>query len=179
MSVRAFETPDSKPERSRLQLETFMKAALATRRFRARFAERVKSTSQTEARWSALYFLSAAPEGLIQSDLAERMGVQGPTLVRLLDALEGQDLVRRMEAPGDRRAKRVVIQPAGIEVIAEIDAVAEKMRDEVFASLSTQEIASALHVLEVVSQVLEPEHLRSHRTRNPNGSAARIHVVEP
>lgn len=144
-------------DRAKLQLETFFKAALATRRFRARFAERVKSTSQTEARWSALYFLSHAPEGLIQSDLAERMGVQGPTLVRLLDALEAQELVKRTEAPGDRRAKRVKIQPAGESIIAEVDAVAAQMRDEVFAGVSDEDLATTLRVLDVIVSALDPD----------------------
>lgn len=152
-------------DRAKLQIETFFKAHLATRRFRARFAERVKSSSQTEARWSALYFLSNAPEGLIQSDLAERMGVQGPTLVRLLDALEGQGLVKRTEAAGDRRAKLVVIQPAGQSIIAEVDAVAAQMRDAVFAGVSDQDLATTLRVLDVVVSALEPEHVRSTRVR--------------
>lgn len=153
------------PERAKLQIETFFRSALATRRFRARFAERVKSTSQTEARWSALYFLSHAPEGLIQSDLAERMGVQGPTLVRLLDALEAQNFVKRTEAAGDRRAKLVVIQPAGQSIIAEVDAVASDMRDIVFAGVSDQDLATTLRVLDQVVSALEPEHVRSTRIR--------------
>lgn len=162
------------PERAKLQIETFFRAALATRRFRARFAERVKSTSQTEARWSALYFLSHAPEGLIQSDLAERMGVQGPTLVRLLDALEAQHLVKRTEAAGDRRAKCVMIQPAGEAIIAEVDAVAAQMRDAVFAGVSDQDLATTMRVLDQVVSALEPEHVRSTRTRRAPPTTFRV-----
>lgn len=158
------------PERARLQIDTFFKAALATRRFRARFAERVKSTSQTEARWSALYFVSHSPDGLIQSDLAERMGVQGPTLVRLLDALEAQQLVKRMEEPGDRRAKRVVIQPAGVRMIEEVDVVAARMRDEVFATVSDQDLATTLHVLDVIVSALDPQQERTPRPRRPTAA---------
>jgi MarR family transcriptional regulator, transcriptional regulator for hemolysin len=104
--------------RDNLQYEVAFKLALAARRFRARFAERVKSSTQTEARWSALYHLSREPRGLIQSELAERMGIQGPTLVRLIDALEAQSLVRRCSTPEDRRAKRVMILPAGEKMVA-------------------------------------------------------------
>ena len=161
-------------ERATLQIETFFKAQLATRRFRARFAERVKSTSQTEARWSALYFLSHAKEGLIQSDLAERMGVQGPTLVRLLDALEAQGLVKRTEAAGDRRAKLVLIQPAGESIIAEVDAIAARMRDDVFAGVSDQDLATTLRVLDIVVSALEPEHVRSTRVRRAPPSNFRV-----
>lgn len=161
-------------ERARIQLETFFRAAIVTRRFRARFAERVKSTSQTEARWNALYHLSHAPQGLIQSDLAERMGVQGPTLVRLLDALESQDLVRRVEAPGDRRAKLVQIQPAGERIIAEVDAIAARMRDEVLATVSDQDLATTLRVLDIAVAALEPEHAHASRVRKPPAASFRV-----
>lgn len=164
------------PERAKTQLETFFRAAILTRRFRARFAERVKSTSQTEARWNALYHLSNARQGLIQSDLAERMGVQGPTLVRLLDALEAQDLVRRTEAPGDRRAKLVLIQPEGDRIIAEVDLIAAKMRDEVLAAVSDQDLTTTLRVLDIAVAALEPEHAHVMRTRKP--PAANFRVVD-
>ena len=146
-------------DRAADQLGIMFRAALVTRRFRARFAEKVRSSAQTEARWSALYFLSHSPEGLIQTDLAERRGVQGPTLVRLLDALEEQGLVARRSAPEDRRVKRVVILPAGLEVIGEIDAVASDLRNSCFAGLSDEDLRTTLRVLDMVSQGLEA---RSH-----------------
>ena len=142
-------------DRSVTQLEITFKAALLTRRFRARFAEKVRSSAQTEARWSALYFLSHAPDGLIQTELAERMGVQGPTLVRLLDALEEQGLVARRSTSEDRRVKRVVILPAGAAVIAEIDVIASEMRDACFEGVSDEDLRTTLQVLEKVGRALE------------------------
>lgn len=142
-------------DRSANQLEITFKAALLTRRFRARFAEKVRYSAQTEARWSALYFLSNAPEGLIQTDLAERMGVQGPTLVRLLDALEEQGLVARRSAPEDRRVKRVVILRAGLDVIAEVDVIASDMRNACFVGVSDEDLRITLRVLDKVGRALE------------------------
>lgn len=142
-------------DRSANQLEITFKAALLTRRFRARFAEKVRHSAQTEARWSALYHLSHVPEGLIQTDLAERMGVQGPTLVRLLDALEQQGLVARQAAPEDRRVKRVVILPAGLEMIADVDVIACDMRDACFAGVSDEDLRTTLRVLDRVGRALE------------------------
>ena len=130
--------------RSELQYEIAIKLALLSRRFRARFAERVRQSSQTEARWSALYQLSHEPSGLIQSELAERMGIQGPTLVRLLDALEAQGLVQRVSTPEDRRAKRVVIQPAGLRMVGEVDVVAAQLRNEAFDGIDVEDLAVTL-----------------------------------
>ena len=140
-------------DRSDIQYEVAFRLALVSRRFRARFAERVKSSSQTEARWSALYQLTREPRGLIQSELAERMGIQGPTLVRLLDALEAQGLVRRLSTPEDRRAKRVMIQPAGEEMVREVDIIAAQLRDDAFANtLAARELIPGVVLHEFQAQ---------------------------
>ncbi len=143
--------------RNEVQYDIAFKLALVSRRFRARFAERVKSSSQTEARWSALYQLAREPRGLIQSELAERMGIQGPTLVRLLDALEAQGLVRRLSVPEDRRAKRVIIKPAGKEMVREVDVVAAQLRDEAFAGIAMEDLCVTLRVLEKLGGTLDPD----------------------
>lgn len=167
---------DDLADRSELQYEVAFRIALVSRRFRARFAERVKSSTHTEARWSALYQLSREPRGLIQSELAERMGIQGPTLVRLIDALEAQDLVRRISAPEDRRAKRVVIQPTGLEMVNEVDLVAAKLRDDAFASVTKDELIVTLKVLETLGVTLTPDatatpHGESSKARSPRTMA--------
>lgn len=156
-------------DRAADQLAIMFRAALVTRRFRARFAEQVRSSSQTEARWSALYFLSHSPEGLIQTDLAERMGVQGPTLVRLLDALEEQGLVARRSAPEDRRVKRVVILQAGMDVVGEIDSVASAMRNACFTGVSDEDLRTTLRVLDIASGALESTaHAKQHEGSQPS-----------
>jgi MarR family transcriptional regulator for hemolysin len=48
-----------------------------------------------------------------QLDLARAVGIEGPTLTRHLDALERAGLVERRRDPGDRRAVRVELTPAG------------------------------------------------------------------
>src|ERR1700753_2183166 len=79
--------------RDEMQFLVAFKVVLVSRLWRARFADRLKSQDQTDARWTALYMIADAPRGVTQPHLAERVGVQGPTLVRLLDALEHQGLV--------------------------------------------------------------------------------------
>ncbi len=143
-------------DRIELQYEVALRLSLIARRFRARFAERAKSSSQTEARWSALYQLAREPAGLIQSELAERMGIQGPTLVRLLDALETQGLVRRESTPEDRRAKRVMIQPSGEQMVREVDVIAAQLRHDAFVDVSMDELLVTLRVLEKLGVTLDP-----------------------
>jgi MarR family transcriptional regulator, transcriptional regulator for hemolysin len=115
----------------------------------------MKTPDQTVARWSALYMIADAPLGLTQTQLAERMGVQGPTLVRLIDALEKASLVSRQPATHDRRAKIVSLTDEGRAVLAQIDRSAAEMRDELFTGFTDTELETTLRVLKHVSQQLE------------------------
>ena len=84
------------------------------------------------------------------------MGIQGPTLVRLLDALEAQGLVCRLSTPEDRRAKRVMIQPAGEAMVKEVDVVAAQLREDTFAGVTIEELRITLQVLEKLGSALAP-----------------------
>jgi MarR family transcriptional regulator for hemolysin len=148
--------------RGQLQFGVSFWVMQASRRWRARFTERMRDVGQTDARWSALYWLADAPGGLIQSELAERIGIAGPSLVKLLDILEAQGLVSRRIAPGDRRANVVLMEPAGRQALAEMDRIAEALRAEVFAGLSDSELCAALHVLEKLAARLNAGGRRAH-----------------
>ena len=51
-----------------------------------------------------------------QHELARSLGIEGPTLTRHLDALEGAGLVERRRDPADRRAIQVELTRAGEEL---------------------------------------------------------------
>jgi len=48
-----------------------------------------------------------------QLELARALDIEGPTLTRHLDNLEGDGLVKRLRSDSDRRAFRVELTPAG------------------------------------------------------------------
>ncbi len=57
--------------------------------------------------------LGRRPEGMRQIQLAEELGVEGPSLVRLLDRLVEVGLVERQPDPTDRRANIVHLTKDG------------------------------------------------------------------
>jgi DNA-binding MarR family transcriptional regulator len=69
-------------------------------------------------------------EGLSQSELSGRVGTAESTTVSALRVLERRKLIRRVARPGDRRAIRVYLTPAGRrlerEVVPKIVAVNER-----------------------------------------------------
>ena len=87
--------------------------ARVTRRWRKMLDERLKDLGVTQARWSTMVYLEKGGEGLTQRELASLMAIENPTLVRLLDSLEQQNLIERRPCPNDRRARRLHLTNAG------------------------------------------------------------------
>ena len=84
---------------------------LASRAVRGLLDDVLARYEITFATW---LMLSAASRGsLIQRDLACALGVEGPTVVRKLDALEAAGLLERGADPDDRRDTRVRLTEAG------------------------------------------------------------------
>lgn len=120
---------------------------VAARRWRTRLDERLRGMGLSEARWAALYWLWQTPEGLSQTALADRAGVESPTLVRTLDLLCDAGLVERRASPRDRRAKLVALTPAALPLVEQLDAVADALRQEIMAELTPEEIEVTLRAL--------------------------------
>ncbi|MGU3421503.1 MarR family winged helix-turn-helix transcriptional regulator [Methylobacterium sp. D54C] len=92
-----------------------------------------------------------------QTTLADAIGIEGPSLVRLLDQLEKADLVARREDPTDRRAKVLTLTPAGQAVVARIEADLERLRETVFATVSAADLEAGLRVFQALQDHLRGE----------------------
>lgn len=121
---------------------------LFARRYRTRLNEALREIGQTQARWDALFWISVSEEGATQSELAERIGVEGPTLVRMLNRLEQEGLVERRGAKGDRRAKTIRMKPAAERALSQIAELSGPFRNDLLQDLSDQDIRTCLSVLD-------------------------------
>ena len=77
------------------------------RAWRSRLDERLRPLGLSSAMWAVIRRLASGQAALTQRELAEAVGIEGPTLVRLLDRLEEHGIARRVSDPRDRRIKRV------------------------------------------------------------------------
>jgi MarR family transcriptional regulator for hemolysin len=130
---------------------------LIARRYRTRLNEHLRGIGQTQARWDALFWISVSEEGATQSELAERIGVEGPTLVRMLNRLEQEGVVERQCAKGDRRAKTIRMKPAAERALAQIAELSGPFRDELLEDVADEELRTCLRVLAKVMARLERE----------------------
>lgn len=159
--------------RSRLQLNLAYKLVIASRRWRARLSERLVVAGHTDATFSALYALASAPSGLNQSELAERMGLTGSSLVRLLDLLERQGQIRRESMIGDRRANLVRLEPPGADAVRALDAIADGLRNELFDGETDALLGELSGLLDRLLVRLESAAARASDDPVPAVSAAR------
>jgi MarR family transcriptional regulator for hemolysin len=130
---------------------------LAGRRWRARLNERLKSIGQTDARCAALAEIAAAPEGVVQRELSDRLGVEEPTVVRLVDALEASKWVERRTHGADRRAKLVQVMPAAQPMLDRAQVIVDQLQDEMFAEIDPDDLAVCVRVLNDLARKLGRE----------------------
>ncbi len=105
------------------------------RLLRTTFDRRVKSLGLTRSQWWVLTHLFRN-DGVTQSELADTLEIEKPTLGRLLDRLEAKGWVRRGEDAKDRRAKRVYLTDEVEPVMKTMRAAAVEVRRDALAGLS-------------------------------------------
>lgn len=124
--------------------------ARVTRRWRKLLDERLKDLGVTQARWTTMVYLQRGGEGLTQRELAGLMAIENPTLVRLLDSLEAQNLIERRPCQHDRRARRLHLTKQGETFMHDLNARAAKLRDEMLEGVDTADIGVALNVFNLI-----------------------------
>lgn len=124
--------------------------ARVTRRWRKMLDERLKNLGVTQARWSTMFYLERGGEGLTQRELANLMAIENPTLVRLLDSLEKQELIERRPCEHDRRARRLFLTNNGHQFMKDMNARAQAMREDMLDGIPDDKINVALEVFETI-----------------------------
>lgn len=141
-----------------------LELARISRGWRVELDNRLRGQGFTQARWYALLQLSRGDPGMTQSELAARVGVEGPTIARLIDALEKQGLVERRQAEGDRRVNALYLTPAAQPLLAEIDRTAATLRHELLEGVPEASLATCIAVLRQIGDRLDKD--RSDRDRS-------------
>jgi len=132
-----------------------MQLAQMSRGWRAELDRRLAGLGLSQARWLVLLHLARFDEAPTQRELAQSVGVEGPTLARLLDSLEAQGLVQRHAVVEDRRAKKIVLSDSARPLIEQIEAIATALRQELFVGIDEEEARIWLRVHKRILDNLE------------------------
>ena len=145
--------PDS--EADDLYFKMTRALVVAARRWRKVANDRLKPIEQTMAQWETLYLVAYSGEELNQIQLSRLLGVQGPTMLRMLDALSLRGLIERQQSHEDLRVTINRITPEGRAVITNIMGLTNELRREVLAGIDAEDLGTAIKVLTQMLGALE------------------------
>jgi MarR family transcriptional regulator, transcriptional regulator for hemolysin len=143
----------------------------AARGLRVAMDRRLKSLGVSHASWMAIAAAAKARRPLSQSQLALRLGIEGPTMVATIDRLVKSGLALRESSAADRRIKRVVLTAAGNRLYAELKAEAAALRHEVLAGIDAKRLRVATDLLEGLKATLDARSNLSLLKRSVRGQA--------
>ncbi len=123
---------------------------LAGRQWRKVAREVAAQHGVSEAASAPLLWIERLGPDVRQNALAEAVGIEGASLVRLLDELQSSGLITRQQDPSDRRANAVNLTDAGSAVVHEVNEALTALRLGVFADISRKDIEAALRVCEAL-----------------------------
>jgi MarR family transcriptional regulator, transcriptional regulator for hemolysin len=107
----------------------------------------------TVGQWKVMVML-VNQDGLTQKEIAERLGLEGPTLIPIIDKMERDDLVVRKVDASDRRNNKIYRTEKANKSWNEMLKCAVKVRQVSLKGIPDENIDNAKNVLEYVYQNL-------------------------
>jgi MarR family transcriptional regulator for hemolysin len=126
-----------------------------SRAWRQALDRRLKYLGVSQASWMTIAVAAKARVPLSQSELADRLAVEGATMVAMVDRLVKAGLVVREPSTTDRRVKRVVLTQAGNLLYDKVREEAAAFRKELLANIDPKKLLTATELLEGLQGVID------------------------
>jgi MarR family transcriptional regulator, organic hydroperoxide resistance regulator len=97
-------------------------------------------------------------DGMSMSDLAASLGVQPPTITKMISRLAAQDYVERRASTGDARQAEVFLTERGRRAIATIDKVWKRIEKAALADIEDKDRKRLRKLLRQVERNLGAKH---------------------
>jgi DNA-binding MarR family transcriptional regulator len=133
----------------RIWLRLLTCTQLIERQVRSRLREQFGTTLP---RFDLMAQLERHPEGLKMNELSRLLMVTGGNVTTIVDQLEKEGLVERLDEPADRRAFRIRLTRSGEKTFAEMARAHEHWVVELLAGLSRREHDELLKLLAKLKQ---------------------------
>jgi MarR family transcriptional regulator, transcriptional regulator for hemolysin len=108
---------------------------------------RLRPLGFSHSRWLLLLHLSRH-DGCTHCELAQHMGIEAATLVKQVDHMEQEGLLKRCTSETDRRVKHLQLSASGKKAVERIRSNAAELRQQILAGSSKEEVGIALGVLQ-------------------------------
>lgn len=141
--------------------------SMLARRWRRALDAHLVASGLSDATWVPLVHLHELGDGVTQKQLAARVGLDGSSLVRLLDILSRQGLLERRTDATDARARQVFLTEAGRARVAEIRKALVEAEAEMLQDISDADLAAMLTHFSLIE-----ERLQALQTRTSEGETS-------
>ncbi|MDB5814199.1 MAG: hypothetical protein JWN23_1316 [Rhodocyclales bacterium] len=142
--------------------ERFSSALHSTARaWRQAVDRRLKDLGLSQASWMTIAMAAKAATPLSQIELAQSLGVEGSTMVAMIDRLVKAGLLVRQASETDRRVKFVVLTDQGNALYGRVKAEAEAFRKELMVGVDPDKLLIATELLEQLECVAS-SHTSAH-----------------
>jgi len=102
--------------------------------------ERLRPRGVSHSQWRVVLMVSRSAAPMTQTALAAELGIESPTVVRLLDRLASKGWVAREPCPADRRARLVRLTPRAQRLARELEVVVGEVRRALLRDLGAAEL---------------------------------------
>ncbi|MEO6975161.1 MAG: MarR family transcriptional regulator [Gallionella sp.] len=126
---------------------------LVAHAWRIELDRRLRPSGFSHSRWLLLLHLSRH-DGCNHRELAQHMGIEAATLVRQVDHMEHEGLLKRCGSETDRRVKHLNLSTAGKKAVEHIRSHAAELRKEILSGSGKEDIGTALDVLHSIRDKL-------------------------
>lgn len=109
----------------------------------------------TEATWRPLAYVGRLGAGVRQSELAAALGLEGPSLVRLLHNLERRGLIERREHKSDRRARGIHLTSSGRELQRRVISISDHVQQRLLSAASVADLAACGRLFSLIERAIE------------------------
>jgi len=110
-------------------------------------AQVLKTEDLSATQYNVLRILRGSPEGLPCGEIANRMVTRDPDITRLLDRLEKRELISRSRETKDRRMVMAQITPAGLKLLAGLDAPIQEVHRKQLGQLGQERLRALAELL--------------------------------
>jgi MarR family transcriptional regulator for hemolysin len=128
---------------------------VTTRAWSTYLDKRLSPLGLTGPRWHLLVELANLKEPPSQTELASLLNIESASLIKMLDAMEKADLLRRVPHKTDRRTKTIEITKAGLKVMGNISAIAKDVRKILLEGVAAEDMEVSMKVFDIITANLE------------------------
>lgn len=116
-----------------------------SRAWRHQLDQRLRPLGLSQAKWRTIAHLARGH--LTQCELAERLGIEEPTLARSLASMESGGWIKRESARHDRRCKTVHLEEKSSALLRRIKQTAGALRRDLVADIPARDLQTCMRVL--------------------------------